>query len=124
MAAAGYRDVAVLAGGIAAWQAAGFELFSGVNVPSKVFGEHVEHHFATPSVAPEELRAKIDAGEKLVILDSRPMDEYHKMNIPGGLDVPGAELVYRVSDLAPAPDPLVVVHCAGRPRSRNGCARQ
>src|SRR3546814_6515547 len=82
MAAAGYRDVAVLAGGIAAWQAAGFELFSGVNVPSKVFGEHVEHHFATPSVAPEELRAKIDAGEKLVILDSRPMDEYHKMNIP------------------------------------------
>src|SRR3546814_1799571 len=61
------------------------------------------------------------AGEKLVILDSRPMDEYHKMNIPGGIDVPGAELVYRVRDLAPDPDTLVVVNCAGRTRSIIGC---
>ncbi len=26
-----------------AWEKAGFELFSGVNVPSKAFGEHIEH---------------------------------------------------------------------------------
>src|SRR3546814_14009942 len=49
------------------------------------------------------------------------MDEYHKMNIPGGIDVPGAELVYRVRDLAPDPDTLVVVNCAGRTRSIIGC---
>ncbi|HSB59162.1 MAG TPA: rhodanese-like domain-containing protein, partial [Methyloceanibacter sp.] len=40
---AGYTDVAALAGGIAGWAAAGFEVFSGVNVPSKAFGEFVEH---------------------------------------------------------------------------------
>jgi rhodanese-related sulfurtransferase len=39
------------------------------------------------------------------------------MSIPGALDCPGAELVYRVPDIAPSPDTLVVVNCAGRTRS-------
>ena len=39
------------------------------------------------------------------------------MNIPGALDCPGAELVYRVPELAKSPDTLVVVNCAGRTRS-------
>ena len=43
------------------------------------------------------------------------------MNIPGAIDVPGAELVYRTPDLAPDPDTLVVVNCAGRTRSIIGC---
>ena len=59
----------------------------------------------------------MDAGETLVILDSRPMDEYHVMNIPDGVDCPGAELTARVHDIAPDPDMLVVVNCAGRTRS-------
>src|SRR6185503_6515868 len=59
--------------------------------------------------------------KKVVVLDSRPYDEYHRMNIPGGIDVPGAELVYRVHDLAPDPDTLVVINCAGRTRSIIGC---
>jgi rhodanese-related sulfurtransferase len=43
------------------------------------------------------------------------------MNIPGGIDAPGAELVYRTPDLAPDADTLVVVNCAGRTRSIIGC---
>jgi rhodanese-related sulfurtransferase len=43
------------------------------------------------------------------------------MNIPGGINVPGAELAWRVHDLAPDPDTLVVVNCAGRTRSIIGC---
>jgi len=121
LAALGYSDVSVLDGGCAGWRAAGGELFSGVNVPSKAFGEFVEHHYGTPRIPPGELRAFLSRGKKLVILDSRPFDEYHRMNIPGGIDVPGAELAYRVHDLAPDPDTLVVVNCAGRTRSIIGC---
>jgi rhodanese-related sulfurtransferase len=121
LAALGYTDVAILAGGSAGWRAAGGELFSGVNVPSKAFGEFVEHHFETPRIPPQELKRLKDAGTRLVVLDSRPYDEYHRMNIPGGVDVPGAELAYRVHDLAPDPDTLVVVNCAGRTRSIIGC---
>jgi rhodanese-related sulfurtransferase len=121
LTALGYSDVAVLEGGCAAWKAGGGELFSGVNVPSKAFGEFVEHHYDTPRVPPEEIKKLIDSGRKLVILDSRPYDEYHRMNIPGGIDAPGAELAYRVHDLAPDPETLVVVNCAGRTRSIIGC---
>src|SRR5512145_2577026 len=117
----GYTDVAVLEGGCQGWKADGLELFSGVNVPSKAFGEFVEHHYATPRISPEELKRLQDSGRRLVILDSRPFEEYHRMNIPGGIDVPGAELVYRVHDLAPDPATLVVVNCAGRTRSIIGC---
>src|SRR5215472_8655486 len=44
----GYTNLFVLAGGVAAWARAGFELFSGVHVPSKGFGEFVEHENETP----------------------------------------------------------------------------
>ena len=46
----GYTDIRVLDGGAPAWAAAGFELFEGVNVPSKTFGELVEHDLQTPSI--------------------------------------------------------------------------
>jgi rhodanese-related sulfurtransferase len=117
----GYGDVSILEGGCEGWKAAGGELFSGVNVPSKAFGEFVEHHYETPRIPPQQLKDWIREGKKLVILDSRPYEEYHRMNIPGGIDVPGAELAWRVHDLAPDPDTLVVVNCAGRTRSIIGC---
>ena len=117
----GYTHIEILAGGCRGWAAEGGELFSGVNVPSKAFGEFVEHHFDTPRVPPEQIEQMRRDGRRMVILDSRPFEEYHRMNIPNGIDVPGAELVWRVHDLAPDPDTLVVVNCAGRTRSIIGC---
>lgn len=113
----GYTDLFILNGGVGAWVAAGHELFSGVNVPSKAFGEFVEHDRGTPGIEPAELDRLLAAGTKLVVLDSRPFDEYTRMSIPAGINVPGAELVLRVRDLAPSPDTMVVVNCAGRTRS-------
>jgi rhodanese-related sulfurtransferase len=115
--AMGYSDLAVLKGGVTAWARAGFELFGGVNVPSKAFGEFIEHEDDTPRIEAGELQRMVAAGEDLVILDSRPFGEYHRMNIPGGVDTPGAELVHRVHDLAPDSARTVVVNCAGRTRS-------
>jgi rhodanese-related sulfurtransferase len=121
LAALGYADVTVLDGGCAGWQAAGGELFSGINVPSKAFGELVEHRYATPRISAAELRELQASQADMVVLDSRPFEEYQRMCIPGGIDTPGAELAYRVHDVAPHPATLVVVNCAGRTRSIIGC---
>jgi rhodanese-related sulfurtransferase len=112
-----YSDVAVLDGGVAAWGQSGFELFSGVNVPSKAFGEFVEHSCRTPGIAAEELEGLLRTGADLVVLDSRPLDEYVRVSIPTAVNVPGAELVLRAREIAPSPHTTVVVNCAGRTRS-------
>jgi rhodanese-related sulfurtransferase len=113
----GYTDVRILAGGVNAWGAAGFELFSGVNVPSKAFGEYIEHASHTPSIAAGELEKLLRDGADLVVLDSRPFDEYVRVSIPTATNVPGAELVLRTREIAPSPQTMVVVNCAGRTRS-------
>ena len=117
LARAGYGDLSYLEGGVAAWENAGFVTFSGVHVPSKAFGEFVEHDSGTPSVCAKELDALMRNGTKLVVLDSRPFDEYSRISIPTGINVPGAELVLRARDIAPSPDTTIVVNCAGRTRS-------
>ena len=113
----GYTDLAVMKGGLKAWRDAGYEVFTGVNVPSKAFGESGR---ARQRHAAHRCRRRAEAGRckaDMVILDSRPMPEFNNMSIPGGIDCPGAELVYRVKDFAPRPETLVVVNCAGRTRS-------
>lgn len=115
--AMGYEEVHLLTGGVPAWRARGFELFTGVNVPSKAFGEFVEHTCDTPRLEASEIKDRLDAGQDMIIVDSRPLAEFQRMSIPTGVDVPGAELVYRIHDLAPDPETLIVVNCAGRTRS-------
>ena len=117
LASHGWTDVSVLAGGLAAWEAAGHEVFSGTNVPSKAFGEHVEHAFDTPRIEPGELDRWRAEGRDLVVFDSRPLEEYRQVSIPGATDCPGAELVLRVPGAVRSPDTIVVVNCAGRTRS-------
>ena len=117
MSALGYTDVSILDGGIAAWERAGYRLYNGVHVPSKAFAEVVEHEAHTPWIMAETLKDMIDQGDDIVILDSRSYEEYHSNSIPGAISVPGAELVYRFTDLVPSPDTMVIVNCGGRTRS-------
>jgi rhodanese-related sulfurtransferase len=115
--ALGYEDVSLLEGGVGAWAAAGFETYSGVNVPSKAFGEFVEHEEGTPSLSATDVHRMMEAGEDIVILDSRPFDEFNWSSIPSGRCCSGAELVHRAFAAVPSPETTVVVNCAGRTRS-------
>ena len=121
--AMGYTDVAILDGGIDGWESAGYVLLSGMNVPSKAFGEFVEAQDGTPHIAAAKLNAMVEAGENLVIVDSRPYGEYHRMSIPGGVNMPGAELVYRIGELAPNPETTVVVNCSPSPTTSSTTRR-
>ncbi len=117
LVALGFTRVAVFAGGVRAWKAAGGELFRDVNVPSKSFGELVEAKKHTPSLSAPEVKALIDQHADVVIVDARRYDEYNTMSIPTATSCPGAELVLRIAELAPRPETQVIVNCAGRTRS-------
>jgi rhodanese-related sulfurtransferase len=117
LATLGYTNVHLLEGGLEGWRTAGGELFRDVNVPSKSFGELVEHERHTPSLSAPEVKALVDGKANVVVLDARRFDEYQTMSIPSATSVPGAELVLRVRELAPDPTTQVIVNCAGRTRS-------
>ena len=113
----GWLNVTVLAGGTQAWAGAGFEVFTGTNVPSKALGEVVEHEKHTPWIDAEDLEQRIEQGENIVVVDSRTPEEFSAFSLPFAKNLPGAELVYRIGEVAPDPDTLIVVNCAGRTRS-------
>jgi rhodanese-related sulfurtransferase len=113
----GYRNVHILKGGAPAWGKAGFTLYAGVNVPSKTFGELVEHRRHTPHISAHELQAMREAGENMVIVDGRTFAEFNRMSIPDGMSCPNGELALRIKDIAPDPKTKIVVNCAGRTRS-------
>ncbi|MEK7702091.1 MAG: rhodanese-like domain-containing protein [candidate division NC10 bacterium] len=116
----GYTDVRPLAGGLAAWRAAGRPVVQGLNVPSKVFGERMLHELKTPQIPPHALAGRIERGEDLVIVDSRTPEEYARGCVPGAVSVPGGELVLRIGALLERPETTIVVHCGGRTRSYIG----
>ncbi|WP_373824597.1 rhodanese-like domain-containing protein, partial [Achromobacter insuavis] len=113
----GWTDISVLAGGTDGWEREGRELFSGTNVPSKAFGEVIEHEKHTPWIDVDDLHQRVARGDDIVVVDSRTPEEFHNFTLPFSHSLPGAELVYRIRELAPDPKTFVVVNCAGRTRS-------
>jgi len=117
LAAMGYTNLNLFSGGVRAWGAAGFQVYKGVNLPSKTFGELVEHAYDTPRVSVTELDAMLKRGDDVVVLDGRPWTEYTKMSIPTGICCPNGELAYRVDKIVTNPKTKIVINCAGRTRS-------
>jgi len=95
---------------------------SGVNVPSKVFGERVHSKRKVPEITPEELKTLQEEKKDLTILDVRTPEEYRRFCVPGAINVPGGDLILWAEALRQKPDRTVVINCAGRTRSIIGTA--
>jgi rhodanese-related sulfurtransferase len=118
----GYEHISILEGGLSAWQSQGRPAVSGVNVPSKAFGERVHHERNVPDLTPEELKTLQDRSADLVVLDVRTPEEYRRFCIPGGVNVPGGDLILWAEELKRRKETDVIVNCAGRTRSIIGAA--
>ncbi len=113
----GYDNISILDGGLPAWALTGGAVFSGVNVPSKAFGEVIERDLKTPTLSALDLKAKLESGDDFLLLDARPLDEHQKYCIPGSISCPSAEMILRAAEMQAFHGKEVVVHCAGRTRS-------
>jgi rhodanese-related sulfurtransferase len=118
----GYSNVAVLEGGLPSWLQAGLPTASGVNVPSKAFGERVHHERGIPDITPEELKGLQDKAAELMILDMRTPEEFGRFCIPGAINVPGGDVVLWADDLKQKPERSIIINCAGRTRGIIGTA--
>jgi rhodanese-related sulfurtransferase len=122
LAECGYENVSALEGGLPSWRKHDFPTASGVNVPSKAFGERVHHESAVPEITPEELKRLQQQSADLLIFDVRTPEEYGRFCIPGGSNIPGGDLILWADVLKKKPESTIVINCAGRTRSIIGTA--
>jgi len=59
----------------------------------------------------DELLARLEAGEPLVVVDVRPVDEYRAAHLPNALSIPIDELERRLRELPR--ERLIVAYCRG-----------
>lgn len=72
-------------------------------------------------ISPVALRARLDAGEDLLLLDVREPFEAELAAIPGARLIPLGQLSGALAELEPYRDRPVVVHCKTGGRSRRAC---
>lgn len=73
-----------------------------------------------PSIGPQELKRRLEAGEDLTVLDCRDPHEWEICRLPGSLLIPLKELPSRLGEVDR--DRPVVVHCYRGPRSIKAAA--
>ena len=75
-----------------------------------------------PQITVEELKARMDAGERVYLIDVRQQWENDLAALPGSLLVPLQELALRQDEVQPPDGALVVVYCHHGVRSLSGAA--
>ncbi len=76
---------------------------------------------AIPELAPRALKARLDAGEDLLLLDVREPFEAEIARIRGARLLPLGKLESALAELEPFRDRPVVIHCQRGGRSRRAC---
>lgn len=111
MERAGYSNLFVFDAPVHTSEAAGFQVFQGHYVTTYALGLHIASLTGTPQISAASLKEKIEAGDDVVVFDTRTFEEYHDGCVPGAHSAPMAELLYRIKDLVPDPNTEVVVNC-------------
>lgn len=70
----------------------------------------------------EELKAKMDSGEKINLIDCREPHEYEEANLGGKLVPLGRIQSMDIDELDELKDEEVIVHCRSGKRSQMACA--
>jgi rhodanese-related sulfurtransferase len=69
----------------------------------------------------EQLKARVDAGEHLNVIDVREPDEYAEYNLGGKLIPLGQVMSMQLDELEDLKDEEIIVHCKAGKRSMQAC---
>lgn len=69
----------------------------------------------------EELKARLDSGEKINLIDCREPHEYEEANIGGRLIPLGKIQTMQVEEIEDLKDEEVIIHCRSGKRSQMAC---
>lgn len=72
-------------------------------------------------IAPTDLKARIAAGENLILLDVRQPEEHAEVHIPNSILIPLGELEERIDELDEYRDKELIVYCRSGNRSGQAC---
>ena len=67
-----------------------------------------------PEIDVQALKARLTAGEELVLLDVRERDELDNGTLPGIVHIPAGDLGYRVEELDPERETIVICRTGNR----------
>jgi rhodanese-related sulfurtransferase len=73
-------------------------------------------------IRPEDVKAKLDAGEPVYLIDVRQPEEHAYCRLPGSVLIPLGELAYRAGEVEPPTGAAIVVYCHHGVRSLSGAA--
>jgi sulfur-carrier protein adenylyltransferase/sulfurtransferase len=105
-----------------------YDQFCGIPKPTETGPLEVSSHAAVadlpivdgiPQVSVEQLKQRLDAGDKPIVLDVREPHEYAIVNIGAEL-VPLGQLSTRIGELNIPKDAEILVHCKSGARSQRG----
>jgi len=65
-----------------------------------------------PTISREELKQKIDRGDKFTLLETLRPIAYYQGHLPGAINLPPDEVLKRAEQLLPDKDAEIVVYCA------------
>jgi len=117
LGAIGYSNLCILRGGIEHWQQSGMPTITGDYVLAHSLGLYVNQILQTPSISAQSLMQKLEAGEDVLIIDSRDPRDYQDSTLPDAVNVPIADIICRIPDLIDDDSTQIVVHCGGVTRA-------
>ena len=66
------------------------------------------------TISRDELKAKMDRGDRLTLLETLPEEFYRRSHLPGALNMPYDQVRQRAPALAPDKNAEIVIYCMNR----------
>ena len=68
---------------------------------------------SVPTISRDELKQKIDRGERFTLVETLPEFMYKQRHLPGALNMPPNEVQQRAASVLPDKNAQIVVYCGG-----------